>query len=197
GPLARDGFIPISEIEANPLRLDNKMKKMYDEETAEVQEIPVQVPVWVDPVARGGTPMCAVLSDAYYKLEGWIADHPDCFPPIVVHITDGEAQDGDPIEFAEPLRSLATTNGEVLLFNCSLSMLAADKILFPSSLESVPEKLAMDLFKMSSPLPEPIFQQASKEFTLSPGARAFVFNADAVALVQFLEMGTKAPPNLR
>ena len=44
----------------------------------------------------------------------------------MVHITDGESQDGNPIPYADALKSLATEDGNVLLFNCHLSMTAAD-----------------------------------------------------------------------
>ena len=44
--------------------------------------------------------------------EQWIAEHRDSFPPVVVHITDGESQEGDPRPYADPLRELATEDGE-------------------------------------------------------------------------------------
>jgi hypothetical protein len=34
-------------------------------------------------------------------------------------------------------------------------------------------------------------------FAVQPGAKGFVFNADAVALVQFLDMGTRIAKQLR
>jgi hypothetical protein len=77
-------------------------------------------------------------------------------------------------------------------------MTAADKILFPSGAELLPDKLAQDLFKMSSVLPGPIFDRAVMEgFPLEPNARGFVFNADLVGLLQFLDMGTRVAKNLR
>jgi hypothetical protein len=142
--------------------------------------------------------MCHTLHHAYGLLEQWIAEHRDCFPPIVVHITDGESQDGDPIPYAEAIQSLATDNGNVLMFNCHLSMTASDPFVFPSSDEILPEELARVLFRMSSVLPPPIFDRAVQEgFAVQPNARGMVFNADMTSLLQFLDMGTRIAKNLR
>jgi Mg-chelatase subunit ChlD len=50
----------------------------------------------MEPVARNGTPMCRALSYAGQLVSRWLAEHPGCFPPIVLNLTDGEANDGDP-----------------------------------------------------------------------------------------------------
>jgi len=199
GALTEEPLIPISKIHQSPLRVMDKMQKMFDQETGETMEFPVQVPVWVDPVHQGGTPMCHALLYSYQILEQWIGSHAGSFPPILVHITDGESWDGDPIPYSDSIReNLATENGSVLLFNCHLSMTPADKILFPSNGELLPDDLARVLFKMSSILPGPIFDRAVMEgFSLEPNARGFVFNADLIGLLQFLDMGTRIAKNLR
>ena len=198
GCLAEQALVPISQINDHPLRVDQKMQQMWDEELGEMSEFPVQLPVWVDPVFEGGTPMCHVLSHAYGMLEQWIKEHPDCFPPILIHITDGESQDGDPIPYAEPIKELATNDGNVLFFNCHLSETAADPFVFPHSDEVLPEELARVLFRMSSVLPPSLFDRAVQEgFTLQNNARGMVFNADMISLLQFLDMGTRVAKNLR
>lgn len=195
---SQQNFVKISEIYANPLRLADKMQQMFDQDTGEMQEFPVQVTEWLDPVMQGGTPMCHAMHHTYGLLERWISEHHDSFPPIVIHITDGEAMDGDATPYAEAIRSLATDNGNVLVFNCHLSMQAADPIRFPHSAEMLPNQFARDLFKMSSELPAPIFEKAAMDgFPLQPNARGFMFNADAVSLLQFLDMGTRVAKQLR
>ena len=126
-------------------------------------------------------------------------NHADCFPPIVIHITDGETSDGgNPEEYAESVRSLATSHGNVLMFNCHLSHQAADKIVFPGSVEMMPGDFARTLFRMSSVLPTPMVRLATTEgFKLEPNSKGFVFNADTVSLLQFLDMGTRVSKNLR
>ena len=118
GPLAGRTLVSITEIGAHPARIDNRTQSFPDEETGEMIEVPCETPVWVDPKAEGGTPMCHMLYQAHQVLSRVDRQHPRSFPPIVVHITDGESQDGDPIPYADAVRNLATTDGNVLLFNC-------------------------------------------------------------------------------
>jgi len=198
GRLAGRQLVSITEIGDAPARIDCRTQHIRDEETGEMLELPCEVPVWVDPISEGGTPMCHMLYRAHEMLAGWIAQHPRSFPPIVVHITDGESQDGDPTPYADALKSLGTEDGNVLLFNCHLSMTAADPFMFPAQEAGLPDELARVLFRMSSVLPEPFARHAAMEgLQLQPGARGMAFNADMVCLIQFLNMGTQAAPGLR
>jgi hypothetical protein len=198
GPLAGRPLVSITDIGNHPARIETTTQRITDEETGEVLEVPSDDPVWVDPVAEGSTPMCHVFHYAYGILENWIRDHQDSFPPIVIHITDGESQDGDPIPYADAVKGLATTDGNVLLFNCHLSMVAAESFVFLASDEGVPDPLAQVLFQMSSVLPKPLFNSAVAEgFSVQPHARGMAFNADMVVLIKFLDMGTRAAVQLR
>jgi len=76
------------------------MKKM-DDGAGGLVEQKIRFPIWFDPVANGGTPMCQALMRAQDILRTWFAQHPGCFPPIVINITDGEATDGDPLVAAD------------------------------------------------------------------------------------------------
>jgi len=198
---SRDAFVKISQFQQHPLRVVQKTQQIVDTETSEILEVPVDVTEWLDPVAAKGTPMCHALLTAHGMLDRWIktANHNECFPPIVVHITDGETSDGgNPVEYAEPIQSLATDHGNVLMFNCHLSRQAADKIVFPGNVEMMPDEFARTLYRMSSVLPPPMVRLATTEgFQLEPNARGFVFNADTVSLLQFLDMGTRVSKNLR
>ena len=198
GPLAGRTLVSIAEIGNSPARIDNRTQSFPDEETGEIIEVPCEFPVWVDPVCEGGTPMCHTLYRAHEVLTEWIGRHPHSFPPIVIHITDGESQDGDPIPYAESIKRLTTDDGNVLLLNCHLSMTAAEPFMFPSRSTGLPDQLAKVLFEMSSLLPEPFARHAQMEgFQLQPGARGMAFNANMVCLIQFLNMGTQAAPGLR
>lgn len=189
GSLAEQALVPISQIYDHPLRVDQKLHRMWDEERGEMAEFTVQVPVWVDPVFEGGTPMCHVLHHAYEVLERWINDHADCFPPILINFTDGESQDGDPIPYAEAIKNLATNLGNVLFFNCHLSEFAAAPFAFPHSDEVLPEGLARVLFRMSSVLPQCLFDRAAQAgFALQANARGMVFNADMISLLEFVSV---------
>ncbi len=198
GPLAGQQLVSITDIGNQPARIDTTTQQIVDDSTGETIEIPFDNPVWVDPVAEGSTPMCHVLHHAHGLLTPWIQQHPNSFPPIVIHISDGESQDGDPLPYAAAVRNLATSDGNVLLFNCHLSVTEANPVAFPASRDGLPDELAKVLFDMSSELPEPFFRTAVSEgITLQPGARGMAFNADIVQLVNFLDMGTRAAVQLR
>jgi hypothetical protein len=198
GALADRDLVSITEIDENHARIADEMQVYADEATGELMQQPVQVRVWVEPLAQGGTPICTALHRAYTILEQWIAEHPKSFPPVVINITDGESSEGDPLPYAEPIKDLATEDGNVLFFNCHLSMVEADSFKFPHSDEILPDEHSRTLFKMSSVLPDSIAQQAiAQGFDLQPSARGMVFNADLVCLIQFLDMGTRVASGLR
>src|SRR5690606_27354833 len=80
-------LIPISHIAERPLRLDERLKQVPDGNGGFVERR-VKVPVWFDPQAKNGTPMCQALDQAAVMVRRWIDVHPHGFPPIVVNITD-------------------------------------------------------------------------------------------------------------
>lgn len=172
------------------------MKKV-DDGAGGLVEQNVKFPVWFEPVANGGTPMSQALQEAKTVIESWLCQHTNSYPPIVINISDGAATDGDPAPHAEALRNLATSDGNVLMFNCHISSQTASPILFASSNEGLPDAEACLLFSMSSVLPHSIQQAACAEgFSVGEGVRGFAFNADLLELIRFLEFGTR-PSNLR
>lgn len=196
GELANCGetFLKIgSQIHQHPLRTVQKEEFYFDPETGQKVSQPIEVIEWIEPGLSGGTPMAAALYQACVMLDQWIETHRNCFPPIVIHITDGESTDADPVEYATAITQRETDDGNVLLFNCHLSAIAADKVMFHHSSELLPDDFAKSLFQMSSVLPDSFLQGAINEgFQLQAGARGFVFNADMVALIKFLNTGTLA-----
>ena len=141
--------------------------------------------------------MSRALTRAHSVIKNWLDEHPDCFPPIVINITDGEATDGNPSNLATNLRKLASSDGNVLLFNVHLSSQNAAPIEYPDHEEGLPDKHARLLFGMSSVLPEYMRTIAFQEgIQINERSRGFVFNADIVSAIQFLDIGTR-PSNLR
>ena len=190
-------MVPISQIADNPSRLEERTKKMPDG-AGGMAEQTIRFPVWFDPIADGGTPMCRAAGEAEQILSDWLSQHPDCYPPIVIHITDGEATDGDPTDRIKNLTSMSSTDGNVMLFNIHLSANPnANPISFPDSADDLPDDYSRMLFETSSPL-TPTMRALAKEHGFSPAesARSFVLNADMVLLVQAIDIGTR-PSNLR
>jgi hypothetical protein len=196
GALAGKELVAISEIADNPARVEERTKKIDDGAGGLVDQT-VKFPVWFDAIARGGTPMCGALDRARTILDGWVTDHPEGFPPIVINITDGESTDGDPTGAAERLRALQGSDGNVLLFNAHISSHQASPIEFPDDESTLPDEYAKLLFRISSELPRYMQSAARGEgYAISDGARGFVFNADMVSVIRFLDIGTR-PSNLR
>lgn len=196
GALAGQELAPISAIANLPARIEERTRKT-DDGAGGLIEQSIKFPVWFDPIAKGGTPMCAALTQARKVLTGWLADHPSGFPPIVINITDGESTDGDPSAAAAALRDLQTDDGNVILFNLHLSSQNATPVQFPDDDAALPDKWARLLFSLSSPLPPFMRSIVGQEgFNVGDAARGFAFNADMVTVIQFLDIGTR-PNNLR
>jgi uncharacterized protein YegL len=193
GPLEDRQLVSVIDLFDNPLR--EVVKEVDDGEGGLITR---RSYVWYEKVADGGTPMTMGIDYCSQIAMNWITDHNDSFPPIVIHITDGEPTDGDPELAANTLRSLATTDGNVLLFNCHLSDKAAPGVLFPQDEGELPDDYARMLFRMSSLLPEKCLGVAkSKGFDVQPGARGMVFNGDGTAMIQLVHIGTVVKQGLR
>jgi hypothetical protein len=195
GPAEQD-LVPISKISSSPIRVEDRTRKTADGAGGIVEE-KIKFPIWFDPVANSGTPMCEALSLAEEMCQRWTTAHPSSFPPTVINITDGEATDGDPLPIAEKVKSIAAEDGSTLLFNVHLSSVKSTPIEFPDNEETLPDKFARLLFAMSSTLPDHIRNAAQQEgYKITENSRGFVFNADMVSLIRFLEIGTR-PSQLR
>jgi hypothetical protein len=196
GKLAGQALVSIRDVANNPARVEERRRKVEDGAGGLVEET-IRFPVWFDPVAQDGTPMCEALHLARSILAPWVQAHPASFPPIVINITDGEATDGDPRPAAGDLRKLATDDGNLLLFNLHLSSQPGAPILYPQDETGLPDEYARQLFQMSSLLPPHIREAAQSEgYAIGPQSRGFVFNADIVEVIKFLDIGTR-PKGLR
>jgi hypothetical protein len=196
GELADKALVPISKIADSPVEVEERIKKVEDGAGGLIDQ-KIRFPIWFKPLAFGGTPMVEALKQANKIVDDWIRAHPTGFPPIVINITDGESTDGDPVAAAKALRDLRGADGEALLFNVHVSSIGGATFEFPSSESELPDKFAKQLFQMSSPLP-PHLQDAARQegYNIGENPRGFVFNADIVAVIRFLDIGTR-PSNLR
>lgn len=184
---------PISEVEQVPIRVESRNKRVSDGAGGLV-DVQVKFPVWVDPYFNGGTPMVAALQVAAQEIAAWIDQYPNAYPPVILHITDGESGDGDPEDMAQILREMETNDGNVLLFNLHTSDKRFEPIRFPANENGLGDEYARMLFRMSSVLPKTMIDYARSIVSdyLSEGSRGFMFNAKADDIVNFLEIGTRA-----
>ncbi len=196
GPLGQQLLHPISALDAHPTRVEDRVRKVPDGAGGLV-EVQTKFPVWFDPRADGGTPMCAALNLAGQTLIDWCEAHPASFPPVVLNLTDGESTDGDPEIFAEQLRQIATDDGEAILYNAHITRLPQAPIAFPDSEGVLPDQFARLLFRMSSPLVGGTLEAARREgYRVGERSRGYMYNVKTEQVIQFFDIGTRAA-NLR
>jgi len=198
GALAGRELAPIGELARGPLRVEQCVNLVDDGRGGQVEQV-VKSPVWFDPAGDGRTPMCKCLERAAQIVSNFLLEHPTCYPPLVINLSDGEASDGDPQGPAQNLRELASEDGSVLLFNAHISPCSEKAIEFPDGEAGLPDEYARRLFRMSSRLP-PAMQNSARQAgrTVTAESRGFVFNADLASVVRFLDIGTRVDlKNLR
>ena len=120
GKLAGRGLVPVGEIANNPVRVEQRTRKV-DDGAGGIMEQKFKFPIWFEPVTQGKTPMCQALQMAQTLLKEFLGRYPQCYPPLVINLTDGEATDGKPEPAAAIIRGLTSADGNVLLFNVHLS----------------------------------------------------------------------------
>lgn len=197
GTLGSKVLHPISEVEANPLRVEERMKKIPDG-VGGLTEVPVKFQTWYEAHTEGGTPMSAALARVAEELVVWCDSHPASFPPVVLHLTDGEPTDGDPIPVSEALREISTDDGSVILANIHITPGGSGRVAFPDDVSKVGGNVnAMRLFAMSSTLPPKMITEAEhRGYDVNDHSRMYMYRADQADIIQFFDIGTR-PSNLR
>jgi hypothetical protein len=191
GALASDDLHAIAAVADAPLRVEERSRAV-DDGAGGIVEQKTKFPVWFEPKNEGGTPMRAALTRAAELLAEWCDAHPHSYPPTILHVTDGEATDGDPEEIAEALRELHTGDGQSLLFNLHVTTKGGREVIFPGGDDALVDDYARMLFRMSSPLPPHLAKLAGdKGYSVASGSRGFIFNADPKLIVDFFDIGTR------
>jgi hypothetical protein len=193
GALAGRNIVPIGELVEYPSRIEERIQKA-DDGAGGLIDMKIEFPIWLEPIHSHDTPMNEAMNYTYQLVSDWVATHPGSFPPVVIHITDG-----DPRNIAESIRELSTDDGNVLMFSLHLSSMEGDSIIFPTSPNQLPNDYARLLYEMSSPLPSKWLAIAAEtmQMNVKPGAHAFAYNADIVVMTHFLEIGTRQPTQMR
>ena len=197
GQSGAEPLVPVSTLANYPLRVEQRTRTADDGAGGLVQQS-FKFPVWVEPAAGGKTAMCKALTLAAGFVGEFVRQYPGCYPPAVVNVTDGKATDGDPAEAAARVRAVTGTDGNVLLFNVHLSSAPGLPVEFPGREDVLADPYAKLLYRMSSPLPPRLVAAARDDgFPLTGTPRGFVFNADLVSVIRFLDIGTRVAQTLR
>ena len=181
----------ISEVAESLIEV-KKAKRLIPDGAGSVIEVPVEMPIWLEPQAENGTPMHEAFERAAEIVQRWCAERPNGFPPSVINITDGAAN--DPTKTATAARKVmdfGTTDGKVLVYNLHIANNKKD-VVFPNNTSKfVGNSLAEFLFSNSSELPDPLRQEAmALGIPVTPGARCFAYNADEGWMIRLLNFGS-------
>lgn len=191
GALASGALHPIAAVADAPLRVEERARKV-DDGAGGIVEQKAKFPVWFEPKNEGGTPMRAALTRAAELVAEWCDAHPNSYPPTILHVTDGEATDGNPEDAAQTLWQLHTNDGQALLFNLHVTTKGGREIVFPGGDDGLIDDYARMLYRMSSPLPQHLGKLAGeKGYPIAAGSRGFIFNADPKLIVDFFDIGTR------
>ncbi|WP_036477339.1 hypothetical protein [Myxosarcina sp. GI1] len=195
GSLATKPMVSVSDLTENCLRVENIKRKVSDGAGGLV-EIDDQFPIWIEPAAVGETPMSNGFQMASQLISQWIEEHKTSFPPVVINITDGEANSLPRAKAAaEQLSQLATDDGATLILNAHISGATDNEVILPSSVEQLPsgDSYAQFLYEISSELPPLMLERAAASgLEPSPHSKGFVYKAKLETMIQLLEIGTKA-----
>ena len=136
-------------------------------------------------------------------LSDWMIDHheKDCYPPTIIHITDGwfnHATKEEVMQKANELKAMFTNDGNVILFNIHFtSDTDAESVACPiDKSELGGDEYAETLFEMSSLLPERYNMDIARCLNDDRSGRhvAMGMNADATTLIKLMDIGT--PTNI-
>lgn len=201
GALSGRDFVTPAELEQHPQKTISvkKVKMIRGKEV--VTEL--EQPQWFEPRCDGSwTHGHKAFKRAYELAEQWIKSHDArCYPPTIINITDGAFNGADKdthSQLASEIKSLYTSDGNVLLFNVHITPDNAESIAFPASRDELgTNRYAGELFEWSSLLPETYNEKIANLFNIPVSCRlsAMAVNTDMQQLIKIMDIGT--PTNIR
>lgn len=202
GELEGRDFVSPEELKDHPYTKIVTRKETRTRRGTQVKE--VEQVQWVSARCDGNwTHYHDAFDRAKRLLDEWMKDHhdKDCYPPTVIHITDGEfnhATKDVVVQKANELKSMFTNDGNVILFNIHFTaQKGTDTVACPiNKSELQGNKYAETLFELSSLLPERYNADIARCLNDNRNGRhvAMGVNADATTLIKLMDIGT--PTNI-
>ena len=201
GALAGRDFVSPEELQRNPFRTREVKKQVRIR--GQLVERTVTEPQWFEQRHDGNwTNYHLALKKAKQLAEQWISEHDSkCYPPTIINITDGEFNNSthdERVQLANEIKSLYTTDGNVLMFNVHISPRGTESVSFPVNKEELNgNRYAGELFELSSLLPQIYNERIAKMKSIPMDKRlvAMSVNADMQQLVKIMDIGT--PTNIQ
>ena len=158
------------------------------------------VSMWIEPRAKGNTPMRQAMLKAEQLLNDWCSrpENEDSFPPLLFNITDGEASDGTDDELrqiSKRVRNIGTSDGHTLMINIHISTNNSQSLIFPCRHEvDWSSNYISTLADMSSEIPSRFndYVRSCRADYAQPPYLAMSYNASITELVALLNIGTRS-----
>lgn len=188
----------ISEVEKQMIRTDviKKAAKVSDGAGGLMDgEKVINLDIWVEPYVEGNTPMGEAFMKAEEFASKWVLEHPDNFPPVVINVTDGEPNDPDAAEKAAcALKSVATSDGNLLLFTAHISGDGKGTTIMPASEAGLSGPFEKLMFRFSSEIPASMVHLAKEAGfeDAKQGLRGLIINGEAGEMIQLIDFGSRA-----
>ena len=202
GELAGRGFVSPEELKNHPYTKITTRKETRTRNGVKINE--VEQVQWVSAHHdRPWTHYHDAFDYAKRLLEEWMKEHheKDCYPPTVIHVTDGEFKHATRelvTQKANELKAMFTNDGNVILFNIHFTAQNGCKsVVCPINKNELSgNAYAEALFDMSSLLPERYNQDIARCLNDTRAGRhvAMGINADATTLIKLMDIGT--PTNI-
>ena len=202
GELEKRKFVSPEELKNHPYTKIVTRKEVRTRNGVQVKE--VEQVQWVTAHHYGNwTHYHKAFEYVRNLLDEWMQEHhdKDCYPPTVIHITDGvfnHASKEEVMQKANELKEMFTNDGNVILFNIHFTAdLNADSVACPINRNELGgDVYAEALYDMSSLLPERYNVDIARCLNDSrPGRHvAMGVNADATTLIKLMDIGT--PTNI-
>lgn len=200
--IGQSDFISIKELaQMEPTQRERLvMRRLPDgqERLHRIREV-----AWIEPTAEGQTPMYEMLCYLHEMVRRWCREPQNrtSFPPVIFHITDGEAsdcQDEALQAICERIQEEGTADGGVLLLNNHIaSDCGLPSRLFPASVEELgEERYARLLYRCSSPMPT-LYEEEIRRLRGDRAAgpfRGMSYNCSAHELISLLNIGSISLP---
>ncbi|NCC11091.1 MAG: DUF4433 domain-containing protein [Bacteroidia bacterium] len=202
GSLEGRDFVSPQELKENPFKVITTKVEKRTRKGVDLKE--VEKVQWIEPRNDANhTRMNLAFQRAQTLLTQWLEQHAaqDCYPPTVIHITDGEYNGGttrdEMIQLANELKSMSTNDGNVLLFNVHVTPEEGEAFAFPADKSEISNsRYATTLFDLSSLLPMRYNDAISalRNDGVNKRRAAMAVNANMSTLVQLMDIGT--PTNI-
>lgn len=201
GALEGRDFVTPEELRDNPYKKITVKEEKRTRKGTVIKE--VEKVQWIEAKHFGSwTHFHTAFDHTKRLLDQWMEEHhdKDCYPPTIIHITDGQyngASKDEVQQKANELKSMFTNDGNVLLFNIHITPNEELALTFPKSKEELGEsRYAKDLFDLSSLLPLRYNDEICKIKDTDSSVRhsAMAVNADMSMLIKLMDIGT--PTNI-